>query len=45
MLGEDPRERRQRFLGAILVIPGKEDDVLAFARPFGPFLIDQIDGQ
>ena len=34
VLRQDPRQRRQRFLGAVLVVAGEEDDVLA-ARP-GP---------
>ena len=35
MLRENPRERRQRFLRAILVIAGEEDDVLAVSWASG----------
>ena len=35
MLREDARQRRQRFLRAVLVIAREEDDVLAFAGAVG----------
>ena len=37
VLREDPRQRRQRFLGAVLVIAGEKDDVLAVAGPLVPW--------
>ena len=32
-LGEDPRQGRHRFLGAVLLVAGDEDDVLPLPRP------------
>ena len=40
--GEDPRQRRQRFLGAVLVVAGEKDDVLAGARALRAFVDDEV---
>jgi hypothetical protein len=38
VLRQDTSQLRQRLLGAILMVIRHEDDVLAFARPFGAFV-------
>jgi hypothetical protein len=37
MLRQNASQSRQRLLGAILMVSREEDDVLAFAGPFGAF--------
>ena len=42
MPGHDPRQRRQRLLGAILVIAGQKDDVLAKAWALLTLINDEV---
>ena len=41
-LREDPRQRRQRFLGSVLVIARKQDDVLARTWTLAPLVDDEM---
>lgn len=44
MFCQKPRQARQRLLRAILMVIRHEDDVLAFARPFGAFKYERSGG-